>query len=591
MGSWKTSLLNKRNYRVQKVLLISSSLFILGVALTPPVSNFEQSPYDGYSTAVWVLFTITMSGGITSLITAAKSHRYRHIWPAGLIAVVVSYGGLFAIPLVRDYAQYGGLGWDTFVHLGYTADILENAELTSYRYPITHLTFSELSLVTDIQPDTFTPVVAYIMFILFITSLAVAVRALTGDYRLTLMTAVAAVPIQFGNHIFGILPYLQSMTLLPLLLLATHGFMKNRNKRWAGVYLILSATLILYHPMTASIGILFITGYIVINSRDGGIAQKQFVMLFATSLGLLGWHLFSGDIDGVIVSVILRLLNPQPGAVSTATGSGLLAPPLHIAWLFLENYGILALYFIFASLIASYLLWCMIVNNSPLFKQFIGTQFVLAGVVSVGMFLFRIHSENLVRVTRYLTLISVLVVGIGATIGFDKIQQLDRWRKPIIVGIYILFIITALFASGTVYTQNDHITHTTEMGYEWHVDHKTEIKTIDKKGRNAMPFKFLGYKKTVNQKYRLSMIFSSPGYPHRLGYNNNTSISKSLKLDPNENMYLVTRDEHIEQYRSLPNWKLESTTYYTPADRKRLKNDKTANRVYSNGGLEISIIY
>ena len=565
-----------------------SCLFIFAVALTPPVSGFEQSPYEAFGVKTWALFILVMAGGVVTLVVAASFRNHRHIWPAGLAAVLLAYAGFYAIPLIRGYVLYSGLGWDSLVHLGLIADILNSGELSVYRYPALHLLFVAMSLVTSLPSEAITPIITYWMFILFIGLLAACIWTLTRDRRLFLFVTVAAIPIQFGHHRFAISPYLLSMTLTPVLLLTMHAAItRPRRWQWITLYIFASAALILYHPLTMGMTLIIIAGYLAIYGRlRSPTGHHQIGLLAVSVIGLVSWHVLGEVLDKVLAGVALQLINPTSGAVSTAGGSG-----NYETWqsvlLYLENYGVLTLFFGLGSLATLTYLWRWVSGTASLFERFTAHQFVIAGVVSVCFFIIQIHGSSVTRVTQYLILISILAVGGAITLIYRRVRRRSqRWSSVLSVGVCILFITVTLFAAATAYTSNHHITEATEDGYGWHMDHKTETETVDNRGRNALAFKHYGYSDAVTQRARIGMVDpTSDGYPHRLGYNGNETVADGLGVEGDERSYLITRDAHIEQYRSQPDWRRD--TYYTPSDRARLASDPTASRIYNNDEFEI----
>ncbi|WP_256686143.1 hypothetical protein [Halococcus qingdaonensis] len=576
-----------------KIVIICCSLFLMSVALTPLAHTFDISVYAGMPLPTLVLFGILICIAVTALSASIIITDYqRGLW-GGLAVAAVAYAGFFHFSLARGYVLTTGFGLDTLVHLGYISDILSSGEIHNFQYPATYLLFAEGSLLTGLPSRILMWTVAWAFFMLFILSTIIFVQIVTGDSQLTAATGLASLAPIFGAYRVSIMPWLFAYSFLFIALAALERYSTTNSGRWLFCLLLVSTGLAVFHPYTSVIAGITILGYAVLKrqSNISGFDRNPTLATIISFILLVGIPIIFKTVNSYIRGAIGNLLITETGGGATIAQQALITDYslIHLITRFiLQKWGVLLLYFGVAGVAVLYLLHKAFRGNTNFYEKYVSSQYIIGGLISILLLFVRIFAANIIRVSQYLIMFSVLAVAIAILKVSQRIRTLTSTR----VAVAMLLIMSTPVIGldlGTTYQPNDHISEKTATGYNWHLDTKNMNKQTALRGdRDKLANYFYGHARTVNALKQGNYIRSTLSLPRMLGYNEYTSISKAIGA--NNSIYLVTRTADRRWYHAEPKWRYKDLNYYTADELQRLKNDNTANRIYFNGGLSVWVV-
>ncbi|MFC7197250.1 hypothetical protein ACFQL4_25755 [Halosimplex aquaticum] len=429
-----------------KLCVICSGLFVTSVALTPDAKAFDVSIYAGVPSVTLVLFGLLIFLSIAAISTSIVEGSRSHLWK-GLSIAAVAYAGFFHLPLARGYVLATGFGADTLVHLGYIKDIISSGALTQFEYPATHLLFAEGTLLTGLRPKTIMWPISWMFFVVFMLSTVVFAQRMSGSRRLAAATGLASLTPIFGVYRVSIMPWLYSLSLLFLALTALESYVRDR-REWFYCLLFLVLSISIYHPYTSAIvGITFFWYAIFKKNQSPSTHTHDPTIAVAFAfLVLVGTHLLLGTVDGYISAAVLNLLTTDGGGVTTAQQASTTSYSLLqlVTRFVIQVWGVLLTYFVFAGFTVLYLSFKWLRSDTGFYEKYISFQFIFAGLLSSGILVVGIFADNIIRVTQYLIIFSVLAVAIGIARSSEKLQSYTSPRIALTIVVLLTLPVIGL---------------------------------------------------------------------------------------------------------------------------------------------------
>ena len=179
-------------HRLSKLVLAASLVaFAAGVwaAHQAPTTGYELSVYAATPDATWVgVGAALIVGGVVAL-TASRDGR---LHDAGLVAVGVAGLTVFALPLLRGYAYYGG--GDSLTHLGWASELADGSlAVTELLYPGVHTTAVFVAETAGVGlPMAVLYVVLVAIPLVYLLFVPLTVQVLGGGRRALAVGAIAA---------------------------------------------------------------------------------------------------------------------------------------------------------------------------------------------------------------------------------------------------------------------------------------------------------------------------------------------------------------------------------------------------------------
>ena len=556
---------------------------VIAVVLSAPAATgYEVSIYNTYSLSIWLAFGVVLVGGV--LLILAGGRERTSIWLPGFALILGAYGVFYSLPLVRGYVLYGSLLSDSLYHLSIVSDVISTGELPQLLYPFTHTLFAELALLTGLSPNVFQMPVSYAFTVLFMIGYFVSARRLFSNQG-GIYVLASAVPLTYTGLQLTILPWFYALCVIPLVVFALQ--LQTRAKV-ALVAFPLATAIVFYHPLT-SLFIIIIAGiYHIWSSWNPHTpAARGGTVALAAGITVLVWSLDTSRVQALLVQTVLGVATEE--GVSTyaaqAVSSEYTISQLLVEYVILR-WGPLMLFLGVASLIVVAIAYQCIRERRISTAGMLGIQYLTAGIVGVVLIGVGITSRSLVRLSQFALFFSTYLVGFGLwrTVR-HKIGQQPHRRVTTIIGsgLVLVVLVSTVLSAGIAYEDNKHITETTVEGTDWHLtNHDSSLQTKSFRMSYQIQLYLQGYTAGHEAPRTFSRYSSVYQLPTNLGYDDNATMAQTLQ----NRSYLITKVSDIAWARGQPTVN-DRPHQYSRANQATLADDRTVNKLYSNGAFDI----
>jgi hypothetical protein len=606
---WVKRIIASPKYWIVAVVL-ATSVAVTIAALTPIVDGYEQTFRGSYSILFWVVFSFAVVGSISLLILSDIVEELH--WGTGYGLLTVVYGLLFALPYSHGYALVGSSSADVLYHLGVIRSLAETGVIEQVDwYPMNHILGVNLLKIGGLPLRAIQPVMAYIMFILFILFTAVFIRrlAMPNSYTVFGSGLAASSPLLLGMLHTGIHPAILGFYLLPMVLTMelVHTDSQSRLSGLGLVVVIVSG--VFWHPVSGGLIFVFLS-ILGIMGRGKKLFDISSIMTRLVAPGGIilvvytAWYTQFESFE----YALLTAFGPGTGTTSSSSGGGILQQYLTglantdisiwtLLWEFIiMRYGVFLLYGGAAGLIIV-VTWSAVLRNKKIRElsrsDWSFHWFYVTGTAVAALFLLiGIVVANPIRASRYVAFASIGVIGLvlPRLLGRDRLEAVrvsPRGRQTAALALIMVILMGGVVGAVAVYQEDKQLSQTTVNGVAWQLDHQSEGKnTRSMINSNKVVHYILGTRESRKTTPIFSKGMHSTQAPAHLGYNKHTSISNLY----NESGYLVTRERDRQWHKKLSNERRQGKLYYTNADAQKLKSDDSALRVYSNGRFEVHYV-
>lgn len=579
--------------RATKFCLVLTCLWLSYVALLPPAPEYELSLFEAVHPGARAAFIAVLLSGALVVVQAAITEVRSRYWLASAGCSIAAYAGYFALPLAREYVVYGRFSYDVLVHLGLVDDILETGALSDLLYPATHLLSVAAAFFAGMQPESTVALLGFWFKAILIGGLVLLVRSQSGEQSLALWTFVAALPIFFSSNRFSLAPWLFGLTLLPIVLYVVHRFATDDVRRAAYPFGVLAVGLILYHPISAFYAFTAAAVLLVVVELSDRSATRATLpdlrgvgLVCSGFAGLLGWHVHHGTVDGNVRSSILSLLTMEAGG-GTATASRAVEVNYTLEQLLftfvIPNWGVLVLYVGLAGLATLVVGYRLLRRRATTVESHVAVQSVLGFVLAVAFLVIQLYGSSIIRSAQYLILFAIPAVAIGC-------WYLTEMRHRRVVASVVLVLLVAsiggatVYSTTTAYSENTHLTAASSTGYSWHLETKDRTNpTYTDMSRDVFAYYEYGYAEADELIRSDEYVTAIPSLSPHLGYHETSTVRSWLPTDG----YVVIRTKDLVWHDAEPEWRHDDLVRITDEDYDALTQDRTANRIYSNGEVRI----
>lgn len=558
--------------------------FIFLTSSPPPTSTYEISIYSAYHPLTWIAFT-------TALICYFSLLLSKHYRIQAVIGVAILYFIFLSIPLFRGYVFFATPRSDLLYHYGIVKDVIETGTVISIFYPATHITSSTIILVTDISYSALQSIISIMFTTVLIMGLVITGRRLSernaGPYFL-----LAALPLIYSQSHLSVQPWFFALTLVPLLVFTTVIYSPT-SQQLAGAGLGLAGALIIYHPLTAIFGFIAIAITIIskeyISRATIRLAVQHSIYPLIPAVVLVYWILY---FDRVQRSILLFTQGDfdQQGTITYAGQAAEAGKPLwQLIWEFLIlQWGTVIIYMGLASLLIIVVFVRYRQNRATAGELIVGLIFVAGVLFSLVFLLLDLFARNPIRVSQFGLVVTPLLIGMAFRLAFKqsnfdiRISQ-TGFMTIVSVILFILVLLTALLAAGTLYEDNRHLTEKTLEGTGWHLDyHDRSQPTYSQRMAFNLELYYHGYTMAYQNKRVFNRYDPDQQLPNRLGYESSTNVGEWAG-----NGYLITKRDDVAWASSRSQNQPIAANHYTEDDVQRLESDSTAQAVYENGAYRI----
>ena len=466
------------------------------IAHRAPASGYELSIYDATPTPVWVAVGVAL---VAATVVAFLSPGGR----TGTAALVLGGGTVYAVtllPIIRGYF-FRGAG-DSLTHLGWVRGILQGTfEPLVLFYPAIHLIGIEIHAVTGVEPTRGLMLMVSYFFLVFLLSVPIAVRAVTGDPRAVTFAAIASwlvLPIDHVGVVFLTYPTAQALFFLPLLLFVLVCYLRRPSGVETlpfgaspfGVLLALMGVAIVFiHPQQAA-NVLVVLGTISAiqfvsrwRNADTPFVRHRSTYAQTAFLGVVFtvWATSRPKFTSTVRSITRNIFSPYSGSLGTIgqRSGSIQEVGASIVDLFVKLYLVEAL---FALLVAAFVLLVLLdrLDQRPDTRAvvtYLGTALVPLTVLFAVYFVatptygFRQVGTLMVFATL---LGSIALAHLDGGLSSLLSASAGRSVVAVVVAAALVLSMMTLFPSPFVFKSSGHVTEAQMDGHEFALEHRGE---------------------------------------------------------------------------------------------------------------------
>ncbi|EMA59367.1 hypothetical protein [Halorubrum lipolyticum] len=569
--------------------LLGAVWFLLRV---PPAAGYEISIYRAYPTLFWVLLIASMFVGqfVVLLAGTADGRGAADLLPGAALVVVPGFV-LVLLPYVRGYPVYGRA--DVLTHIGLLRDLPElGIELNIY--PPTHILTQALSAATGLPELGTINLLPAVFLAVYLGSMALLVDHLFDDARRRAFSLpLVLIPIGGSAHVTAV-PFILSVLLAPFLLYLLVKEQRSHAVPVRALVLIAVAGVVVYHPLTAVFALVALATYSAFNRIPVVRAQWSGlpnVTSLATVL-FVAWYL---KYTGIIVrfrNVVDDFLGPAGGPSplqsTTETVERTSPDPIDLITVAFIERGTDLLVFGFASafFVLAVALWYFRDERPAVFTFAYGSTTFLFGLMAT-LFLTNDLIAGFGRPLLFGKLFAAAFVGALFHLVWQRADSVEV-RTVVSVAFAGLLLVTivlsvfGMFTSPIVFDKNHQVTEMELDGTEWLFENRDPDHFIDEQGIYQYRF-YHRYYGTNQPDETIRWEGTSP--PDHYNYTVNERLGQSYDDD---RYLLLPRAGRITYPERFPDYREQWR--FVPEDFERLEADRSVDRVYDNGEVNLYLV-
>lgn len=596
----------KKRIQLKIIALIAFILQIssLIIFMVNPLSGYELSIYTNVELAIFFLF-LSIICGIVIVLSSLTINKKK----MGLLGFIILANALiifFSIPLLKGYVFYDFA--DPFSHIGITKDIIRNGHFSKDNfYPIFHLLLSELSESSSLPVINIMASLPILLSIFFIISFYLLNNTLFTEHKKIMFASLISLIPFVHIYYTSATPNGFSFMVVPMILFL---YFKTRidNKIQLSIMIIIFIILIPFtHPLTTIMLIVFLTTleissyvYPLILKRNYNDIKNNKLNLNLVLISLAtfftwisSYIIFNKSLSKVVLWTMGEL-SATTESISSSFGKlnfSLYDQLLLILKMYLTDIVlIILLLFTLLSLLKK--IFSRKVTNRNDKNMFILLScFFVSGLMMIVTLVTGDPNLLPMRSMNFVFLISVPTAGYGLYLLWEQIQNFNSKKQNVAKLVILCFIaFTFIFGCLSVYDSpyinkpTPDVTKSHIAGMKWFFENKNQFITSTRIGY-SVPWRFAEEEygsELVNEREDLNKYSGwDPIVPDNLGYNNSSHIGELY----NETRYLPISLFDKLAYTEV--WQYR----YSKDDFQKLDYDKTINKIFNNGNVEIWVIH
>lgn len=574
--------------------ILLSALFV--ILITPPADNYEFSIYGAYPVSFWVLLIVSVVLGQICAIFSILNNVPRRYWIFGLLTSIIAISLVLFLPMIRGYYIYGRA--DVLTHIGYMQDIGNIGSIAGDHYPGFHLLGFFMQELSGLPYGVITIMIPAIFSLIYVLYWFILGREITTNRLvITLLTLLAVLPMIIKGLYT---PNSLANLLVPLsLFLMLKSFKNVRKSENFALLLVLSISIIFFHPLTTlMIMLIFFSAYVYNFISPHSLSKPDTSHLLKTiaimGVIFLSWSTYlvlfvdmaEPLINSLIGSEIIDSQFQNTYNIASSVDVGIIS----LIKVALYRYGIEVLVGFYTLTCILYLVHLHINERISLhryyFLTFSSICFLIFSVLGI-MLLFTMDAFNWERIYRFALIFSLIVVSYTAAIMYRRIQSSDQTKKIVFHSLTIIILIMIVYFSVfsfhlSPFMRKDH-QQVTEGDY-------TGMHTFFEKRDPSLPILEYGVQqfRYHHSIYGTSIhnVRSGDSLPlDHFGYNETYNFGSNY----DEMQYFLLSEMGRGYY---PNLYSESpdTWRFTNRDFQMLESDVSTVQIYTNGHLDIYLV-
>lgn len=573
-------------------IVLSVCFLLIVVALVlidrySPATGYELSVYESVPRLTWICLIGALAGGTGVVVHQAFRERQSRYWLLGFFVLLLSISIILVLPVFKGYYLYGS--GDTTAHATWMRQISSEGHFwEGDNYPITHILGGQLAQLSAAQAELiseFIPVLFSLLFILFSCLLARSVLPKKGQ---ALLAAAAIAPF-FNYYHVCVYPQALSIMLLPLVFYLYFQCRLTASRSYTALFVAVLLWFPYSHPATSATLIFgFLSAEVsklIWRLRRGaetalsrkGLNRITWGPTLISSVTFLTWI----SAYEIFASTVRRSLGWLRRDITEVAHVEILERTLeqqHLdirqqAELVLRMFGDNLIYLALSALALLLVAWGWWRRRQELNELFtLSLPFLVSGPVWVLIFVTTLR----VTVGRLLGA-NIMMWATPVFASYALYEMVARWKRagllvvaPVFIGASVLGILS-VYQSPYILQPSWHITHADIRGSQWFSAHRhAETRTA-----------VLGEVTALRMR--------SSAMPDHFAYPEVEVLGDLLEQD----FYVLinTRFRIAPAHPILASTMLSdpaiASSGFNESDFARLQDDRTADQVYGNGGLDV----
>jgi len=579
-----------KNKFVQVIIVANLSLLSYFLLTVPPSTMYEPSVYVAYPWIFWVIYVLTIVLSQTEILI---TNNKKIIIISSIIICILTLI-LLSLPLIRGYLLYGR--FDPLVHIGRTVDILNTGHIDNENfYPIMHILLSEAILTSNISISSITIFFPSAFLLLFGFWYVIFGRLLMNPKEIRYLLPVVFLPL-FGRFTTTLMTSMLSFFMIPLILWVWFKNDLSIGKK-SILLLFFIVNMIYFHILTA----IYLVVIFILSDIATYLSRDKYSMgSYFTKSKFLTIPIVSAIFWIVSFKLLTRKLLLF---IQSLLSGGYLNPFVKLYLSYYNKYQLSLLYlfkisfFVYGTLgiltllsIKKILEVLLVIREKNFYRVSFLDMFSALGVVTFIIWMVITLFARFIefnRVMKYIILFLLLYFPRITGDIVSKMGEIKLSTRRLFIFIILLLDITSIFSahpSPLIGYPNFQVLESEYTGIKWFFENK--IPTIKGYEQGIPQYSFYasiyGYSKLVETNIRHWRYHQIPDH---YGYGTHSSVGEIYS----ENVYFIISEvgKVYLQYllpKDKRHWR------WNKDDLKRLRQDKSANWIYSNKGFEVYIV-
>lgn len=590
---------------MQKSNLLKILCLICFIFLSIILINIYISPNNGYELSIYqnipiiILLPINIYLGFIIAFISIKHYKNNNFFlQIGYLIMLFNFFIILIFPIIKGY-EFFGLG-DVLTHVGYEIDILNIGHIAlNDFYPILHIFIVNITLMTSLDLRIIMKYLPPIISIFFIISIYILFNQLFEKKKQVYVASLISTIPFLASYYTGLVPNGLSLMLMPTIL---YLFFKSRKEHSAALSILLIIFLIIIpfsHPLTSIFLIIFLIMIEFSNKAYYFNKKNKYSISFEAILILLITFFTWISSSFIFTRSISKIFSWTKGELYAPTEqvnqafNKLNFSLMDRIIIFLKMYGT-ELVFLILALSAFYIIIKKMKKDQTKINLF-SLGVILTSTLFILVFFVFTGDPNFepIRSMNFVFMLSIPLAGYLIFEIYERFSQKKLIIPILSLLLTLLFINSAIaiYPSPYISQPNPQISKSHLNGMEWFLINKdTNINSL--RMESAAPSRFTEFIYGLNtSKERIDLIkyISWTVIPDHLTYDKNSEIGQNVTIEKNKtvNKYFPVAKVDILSYTKI--W--QAVGRYSDEDFNKLKNDKSADKIYSNGDFDIWFIF
>lgn len=355
---------------------------------------------------------------------------------------------------------------DQATYIGLAKDILFLGSFGNDFYPFTGILISTMSLITRLTPEEISVFVPAFFICICAVGIALLAKTIKNKIKVLLTSILFSVPFIYNWFSVTIYPHFTSTLMLPLMLYVVLNY-----KKYKLIFVFLSISVIMWHPITAYSLFLFFLVISILNYKNSELIKQFIIYSFILFIWTFSYQALTGTLSFYLESVMGEYqITTFDVALSYASKLGIEASLRTIAYMVLDD----LIFYILVFLSLIFLLKNRFYFNSYRLKnlKFCYIWFLINGLLIIFLFFnIRGHVPDRLINLNWGLIVAPAIIGVF----YNLIK--NRMTKYVLIVLLVIstsFSVITLYPSSIINKPNEAALVGEVKGADWIIVNRDE---------------------------------------------------------------------------------------------------------------------